>query len=73
MKVLAAIGLLAAATLLSSHAANAETTKDGRVIVARVGNVVITADELEHRLASIPAFQLRTLGRTPEEIRRAFL
>jgi peptidyl-prolyl cis-trans isomerase C len=42
-------------------------------VVARVGSSVITAADLERRIAQVPPFQLRTLGKTPEEIRRVFL
>jgi peptidyl-prolyl cis-trans isomerase C len=34
---------------------------------------VITAAELERRLAAVPPFQLRSIGDTPAEIRRGFL
>lgn len=42
-------------------------------VVARVGGRVITAGDLERRIAAIPLFQIRSFGRTPEEIRRNFL
>ncbi|AUX40806.1 peptidyl-prolyl cis-trans isomerase [Sorangium cellulosum] len=42
-------------------------------VVARVGDRVITAREVERRLAQIPPFQLQSLGRTPEEIRKNFV
>ncbi|AUX21083.1 peptidyl-prolyl cis-trans isomerase [Sorangium cellulosum] len=42
-------------------------------VVARVGDEVITARDVERRLAQIPPFQLQSLGRTPEEIRRRFV
>lgn len=73
MKVLSAIlfALLVFAGL--SRVARADVTQNGQVIVARVGDAVITADDLERRLANVPAFQLRTLGKTPAEIKRAFL
>jgi peptidyl-prolyl cis-trans isomerase C len=41
--------------------------------VARVGDVAITASEVERRLAQVPPFQLQTFGRTPEEIRKNFV
>lgn len=43
------------------------------VVVARVGSSVITAAELEQRLAETPRATLAKLGNTPEEVRRAFL
>jgi peptidyl-prolyl cis-trans isomerase C len=45
---------------------------DGTV-VARVGSRVITVADVERRIAGVPPFQLRTLGATPEEIRRTFV
>ena len=41
--------------------------------VAHVGTVVVTAGELEDRLAAVPRFQLKAFGETPDAIRRAFL
>lgn len=45
---------------------------DGTV-VAKVGSRVITVADVERRIAGVPPFQLRTLGSTPEEIRRTFV
>ena len=45
---------------------------DGTV-VARVGSRIITVADVERRIAGVPPFQLRTLGATPEEIRRNFV
>ncbi|MBW2524059.1 MAG: peptidyl-prolyl cis-trans isomerase [Deltaproteobacteria bacterium] len=42
-------------------------------VVARVGQRAITVGELEKRLAGVPPFQLKVLGETPDEIRRAYL
>jgi peptidyl-prolyl cis-trans isomerase C len=42
-------------------------------VVARVGSQVITAGDLERRLASVPTFQLKAFGRSGDEIRRNFL
>lgn len=50
----------------------APAANDGAV-VARVGPISITAGELERRMAAVQSFQLRALGRTPDEIRRNFL
>ena len=43
------------------------------VVVARVGGTPITAAQLHRRMATVPPFQLRELGDTPEAIQRAFL
>lgn len=63
----AGIGLLAAAS--EGSAPRADTSP----VVAKVGAVTITAADLERRLAAVPPFQLRSLGGTPAEIKRAFL
>jgi peptidyl-prolyl cis-trans isomerase C len=42
-------------------------------VVAKVGSSVITAGELEQRIAETPRATLAKLGSTPEEIRRGFL
>ncbi|WP_437816786.1 peptidyl-prolyl cis-trans isomerase [Sorangium sp. So ce1078] len=42
-------------------------------VVARVGDRVITAPEVERRMAQIPPFQLQSFGRTPDEIRKNFV
>lgn len=43
------------------------------VVVARVGGTPITAAQLHRRMATVPPFQLREMGDTPEAIQRAFL
>lgn len=43
------------------------------VVVARVGSSVITAGELEQRIAETPRATLAKLGSTPEEIKRGVL
>jgi peptidyl-prolyl cis-trans isomerase C len=65
----AAILLLAAATPARAEAPGLEAD----AVVARVGARSITVGELDKRIAGIPPFQLRSLGSTPGEIRRAFL
>lgn len=45
----------------------------GDPIVARVGAKEIKLSELESKLLAVPAFQLRTFGKTEDEIRRNFL
>jgi peptidyl-prolyl cis-trans isomerase C len=42
-------------------------------IVARVGSQTVTAGELSRRISSIPPFQLKTFGKTEDEIKRNFL
>jgi len=82
-----AAGLAAAAVLVLRLAGDAPTTlvsearADGTasaaapepVIVARVGDSVITARELSRRIAETPRPTLVTYGSSPEEIRKNFL
>jgi peptidyl-prolyl cis-trans isomerase C len=56
------------AALVTPGVAGADAT-----VVARVGNRVITADEVARRLAALPPFQLKAFGKTSGEIRRNFL
>jgi len=41
-------------------------------IVAHIGPTTVTVGELEDRLATVPHFQLKAFGDTPDAIRRAF-
>lgn len=66
LALLGALGILSSATRLQAEGAPSP-------VVARVGDRVITAAELERRLLSIPPFQARSFGKTPEEIKRNFL
>lgn len=63
-----------AALLLTAAPADAQAPlAPGGEVVARVGGQVVTAAALERRLASVPPFQLRTFGKSQDEIRRNFL
>lgn len=65
------IGLLTSAwqsRLVHADSSLAETT-----IVARVGARTITADQLNRRIAALPPFQLRSFGKSADEVRRNFL
>lgn len=53
--------------------AEAQPSAAAAAVVARVGDKVITAAEVERRIAQIPPFQLQSFGRTPDEIRRNFV
>ena len=68
---IAALSVLVGGTLLAGSASRADGPAP--VVVARVGKIAITATELERRIANVPAFQLRSFGKTPEEIRKTFL
>ncbi|WP_437726523.1 peptidyl-prolyl cis-trans isomerase [Sorangium sp. So ce861] len=71
----AAVAAVGAASTGLSLRAEAQTPAGGAAdaVVARVGDRVITAPEVERRLAQIAPFQLQSFGRTPEEIRRNFV
>jgi peptidyl-prolyl cis-trans isomerase C len=78
MKLLAATAasLVIVAWAGTSMLARAEPAGDAAqadAVVARVGGQVITAREVERRLAQVPQFQLHTFGQTPEEIRKSFV
>jgi peptidyl-prolyl cis-trans isomerase C len=53
--------------------AEAQPSAAADAVVARVGDKVVTAAEVERRIAQIPPFQLQSFGRTPDEIRRNFV
>ena len=57
-------------SILASHAFGAGMPND---VVVRVGDRTVTAGELERRIASIPPFQLKTLGRSADEVRKNFV
>jgi peptidyl-prolyl cis-trans isomerase C len=62
--------LLAAVALLATTSARAD---DADPIVVRVGTSALRASDVTRRLAELPAFQLRALGGTTDEIRRRFI
>jgi peptidyl-prolyl cis-trans isomerase C len=66
-----ALGLAALATVSATTSVRADAPGDA--VVARVGERVITVRDVERRLAQLPPFQLRTFGKTPEEMRRRFV
>jgi peptidyl-prolyl cis-trans isomerase C len=69
-------GLLAAGIFASAatwQAGTVHADAPGDEVVARVGSEVITARELVRRISAVPGFQLRSFGKTGEEIRRTFL
>jgi peptidyl-prolyl cis-trans isomerase C len=42
-------------------------------VVLTVGEESLTVADVEQRLNAVPAFQLRTFGKTPDEVRKAFV
>ncbi|WP_437735933.1 peptidyl-prolyl cis-trans isomerase [Sorangium sp. So ce1335] len=69
----AATAVACAASTGLSLRAEAQPAAAGDAVVARVGDKVITAAEVERRIAQIPPFQLQSFGRTPDEIRKNFV
>lgn len=53
--------------------ADASAPSDSATSVAKVGSRVFTVSDVDRRIASVPAFQLRYFGKTPDEIRRRFV
>jgi peptidyl-prolyl cis-trans isomerase C len=45
---------------------------DANPVAIRVGDLTMRTSDVARRLAAMPAFQLATLGRTPDEIRKRF-
>jgi len=70
---LLAVGIALVATSWQARIVHADVSPDEVTIVARVGTRTITAAEVSRRLAQVPPFQLRTLGKTPNEVRRTFV
>lgn len=70
--------LALAAVGTSPRTAGATAAEDAEharkvVVVAKVGDAVVTVGDLEARLAAVPRFQLHDFGKTPDEIRKGFL
>ena len=55
------------------HAADSKEEARRNAVVAKVGPRIITAGELEDKLAQVPRFQLNDFGASAEDIRRKFL
>lgn len=71
-KLLAA-GMALFATAWQARTVHADVAPDEVMIVARVGARTISAADVSRRIAQIPPFQLRAFGKTPDEVRRAFV
>ena len=67
----AAIALFA--TAWQARIVHADVSPEEVTVVARVGSRTITAADVSRRIAQLPPFQLRAFGRTPDEVRRAFV
>lgn len=64
--------LLVAGALAAAPTAKADSTNQQQVVLT-VGKESLTIGDIEQRLNSVPAFQLRTFGKTPAEVRKAFV
>lgn len=63
------LGVILSAVTFTQAGARAEQSP----VVVKVGDTTVTATDLQRMIASVPAFQLRTFGSTPDEVRRNFL
>ncbi len=65
------VGVVAASLALGPPRAGA--AGEDTTAVVTVGSLTVTVADLEQRLARIPQAQLATFGKTPEEIKKAFV
>ncbi len=70
---LLAVGIALVATSWQARMVHADVSPDEVTIVARVGTRTLSVAEVSRRIAQIPPFQLRSLGTTADEVRRAFV
>lgn len=68
-----AAGIALFATAWQARVVHADVSPEEVTIVARVGSRTISAADVSRRIAQLPPFQLRAFGRTPDEVRRAFV
>ena len=61
---------LAVALVAPDRAAQGDAKSE---IAFSVGNASMTIAEVERRLRSVPVWQMATLGKTPDEVRRKFV
>lgn len=69
------LGMAVLSAVVLAHTAEAQDAEGARraAIVVKLGPKNVTVGELEDRMAQVPAFQLRSFGATPDEVRRKFL
>lgn len=70
-RVLALTVLVAGALLVGASPARAGATD--RAVVLTVGPEKLSVGGIEQRLNAVPVFQLRTFGKTADEVRKAFV
>lgn len=64
--------MLTAAAVLATSSERAVAQADDPVVVT-VGTYTLRKSDVERRLRAVPAYQLRSYGATPEEVKRKFL
>jgi peptidyl-prolyl cis-trans isomerase C len=70
---LVALGLGLSLSAWQAHPVHADASVAETTIVAKVGTRRVTVDELNRRIAALPPFQLRSFGRSADEVRKNFL
>jgi peptidyl-prolyl cis-trans isomerase C len=75
MRVLTSFAVFTAALLVAAGPRAQDSKEQARrnAVVARVGARVITAGELEDKLAQVPRYQLTEFGSNADEIKKKFL
>lgn len=66
-----ALGLALLPGLVGGHSALAQARESQ--VVAKVGSTTITVEDVEGRLKALAPYQLASLGKTPAEVRRAYV
>jgi peptidyl-prolyl cis-trans isomerase C len=64
------LGIIGAFAAGAGHRVMADQQSHGSRVAVKAGSTTVTVGDIEHRIGSLPAFQLATLGRSPDEIRR---
>ena len=73
LSTLVAVGAGLFISAWQARPVHADASVTESTVVATVGTRRVTADELARRIAALPPFQLRTFGRSDDEVRRNFL
>ena len=59
--------------VLAVGASSVARADDADPVIVRVGSAVLRASDVQRRILAVPAFQLASFGKTPEEIRKRFV
>lgn len=68
-----ALAALVAASAFATPLAGAAADARESEVVVKVGATTFTVGDVERRLRAVPGFQLATFGKTPAEVKRAFV